>query len=54
LFHSGRGRLYRARALTQNNSRELVQIPMLRYGHWNVNATEAASALLLMILKVGL
>ena len=46
--------LYRAKALIQNGSQELVQIPVLRYGHCNVNATEAASALLLMILKAGL
>ena len=46
--------VYRAKALIQNGSQELVQIPVLRYGHCNVNATEAASALLLMILKAGL
>ena len=46
--------LYRAKVLSQKSSRELLQIPVLRYGHCNVNATEAASALLLMILKAGL
>jgi hypothetical protein len=46
--------LYRSKALIQNSSQELVQIPVLRYGHCNVNATDAGSALLLMILKAGL
>jgi len=46
--------LYRSKALLQNSSQELVQIPALRYGHCNVNATDAGSALLVMILKAGL
>jgi hypothetical protein len=49
----GQETLYRAKALMQNSSQELVQIPVLRYGHCNVNATQAASALGLMILKAG-
>jgi hypothetical protein len=46
--------LYKAKVDARGASRELIQIPVLRYGHCNVNGTEAGSALLLMVLKAGL
>src|SRR5262249_49270653 len=43
--------LYAAKAHYNPN---LVQIPSFAYGHCNVTSTEAASALLLMLVKAGL
>jgi hypothetical protein len=46
--------LYKSKVDSQGASRQLLQIPVLSYGHCNVNATEASAALLLMVLKAGL
>jgi hypothetical protein len=46
--------LYAGKVASQGASRQLLQIPVLRYGHCNVNATEASAALLLMVLRAGL
>jgi hypothetical protein len=46
--------LYKAKVDAQGASRELLQIPVLRYGHCNVNGAEAGAALSLMVLKAGL
>lgn len=45
--------LYNAKAQSTGSSRELVQIPALRYGHCNVSATEAKAAVLTLLLKAG-
>jgi hypothetical protein len=45
--------LYKAKVQSTGSSSELVQIPALRYGHCNVNGTEAKAALLIMLLKAG-
>ena len=45
---------YAAKAQAAGSSSELVQIPVLAYGHCNVNGTEAEAALLLLLLKAGL
>jgi hypothetical protein len=42
--------LYKAKA---GSTDELIQIPALRYGHCNVNSTEATAALVLMLLKAA-
>jgi hypothetical protein len=46
--------LYAAKAKAAGSSPELNQIPVLAYGHCNVNGTEAEAALLLLLLKAGL
>ncbi len=46
--------LYRAKVQAGNSLLELVQLPVFRYGHCNVNGTEAGTALLFLILKAGL
>ena len=46
--------LYKAKVASAGASRQLLQIPVLAYGHCNVNAKEAGAALLLMVLKAGL
>lgn len=46
--------LYKDKVQSMHSSSELVQIPALRFGHCNVNKTEAEAALLLLFLKAGL
>jgi len=45
--------LYDAKVDSTGSSSELVQIPVLRFGHCNVNAKEASAALLLMLQKAS-
>jgi hypothetical protein len=46
--------LYNAKVQSTGSSSELVQIPALRFGHCNVNGTEAEAALVVLLLKTGL
>jgi hypothetical protein len=46
--------LYKAKAQATQSLSELVQLPVFRYGHCNVNGNEAGAALLFLILKAGL
>ena len=46
--------LYGAKAAAQGSSAELIQIPLLRYGHCNVNGADAKTALVLLLLRAGL
>jgi hypothetical protein len=45
--------LYGAKVAVAGKSSELAQLPSLRYGHCNVSANEAQTALLLMLLKAA-
>jgi hypothetical protein len=46
--------LYVEKAAARGSFRELAQIPVLAYGHCNVNSAQAAAALSLMLFKAGL
>src|SRR5579862_7153998 len=46
--------LYKENVDDRKSAAELTQIPVAAYGHCNVNASEAGTALLLMITKAGL
>jgi hypothetical protein len=46
--------LYAEKVAVSGSSKELAQIPVLAYGHCNVNGTQAAAALSLMLFKAGL
>jgi hypothetical protein len=45
--------LYAAKVLSRGGNSELVEIPALAYGHCNVTATQAETALSIMLLKAG-
>lgn len=46
--------LYREKAEDTGSLPELVQIPAPRFGHCNVNATEAGAAVRALLQKAGL
>ncbi len=46
--------LYAGKVLSQRKISELVAIPAIAYGHCNVNASQAQSALSALLLKTGL
>ncbi|MDR3717164.1 MAG: hypothetical protein P4K98_00080 [Bryobacteraceae bacterium] len=45
--------LYAAKAHSTGSSSELVQIPVLRFGHCNVTAADAEAAMAALLLKAG-
>jgi len=45
--------LYAAKVQAQGSSSQLAQIPTLAYGHCSVNAAQAKTALLVMLVKAG-
>ena len=45
--------LYAGKVLSQGSASELVEIPALAYGHCNVTAAQAETALSLLLLKAG-
>jgi len=45
--------LYAGKVLSRGSGSELVEIPVLAYGHCNVTATQAETALSVLLLKAG-